>query len=145
MQKPEVPKTESPRWRVLVCHKHGTSARLRFLVPMHGGVCLPWRLPSLSVFADTSSDQVIVDTHPALILQSLQTTLNLSTELFVVPGFRVCMEIPGALIPIYLVALSSHDIPAAPTALRWIELPDSITMPWLDREILRQAYEFLIG
>jgi len=132
-------------WRALVCHKHPVSARLRFLVPVEQGVCLPWHLPSLSVFVEDESVQPPVEIHPALILQTLQNTLGMSVDWYVVPGFRVDFETPGAIMPVYLVALSDKDIPAAPPALRWIELPDSIPMPWLDRELLRRVYEFLLG
>lgn len=132
------------RWRVLLCHKHPVSARLRFLVPSNGGVCLPWHLPGLSVLAEDAAG--LVDVHPSLMLPVLAELLSLPlARLFVVPGFGVVLEQPGGLMPVYLASLEGNDVPEAPVGLRWIELPDSIPMPWLDRELLRRAYEFLIG
>lgn len=134
----------NPSWRMLLCHKHPLSARLHFLIPQHGGVVLPVPLPALAVFADEQAHSPL-QTHPACALRQLQEELGIGRVLELVSEFQVSLEGPGLLLPIYLAALSGHDLCPAPLGTRWIELPQSIGMPWLDRELLRRAYALLIG
>lgn len=131
-------------WRVLVCHKHPVSARLRFLVPQRGGVVLPQPLPRLAVFAEAPAqgDPLI---HPAHALRSLQRELGVEKPLELVGDYRVGLEVAGAVLPVFLAALDGHEPCPAVIGTRWIELTQSIGMPWLDRELLRRAYEVLIG
>ncbi|PMR73930.1 hypothetical protein C1H69_15830 [Billgrantia endophytica] len=131
-------------WRILLCHKHPVSARLHFLVPLRAGVVLPQPLPELSVFAEARSSD-LVQAHPASALRHLQECLGIGHTLELVSEFQVGMEVPGMTLPVYLAALPGHDLCPAPTDTRWIELSKSIGMPWLDRELLRRAYEVLIG
>lgn len=140
-----VPDNAAPLpWRMLVCHKHPVSARLRFLVPLAGGVVLPQPLPALSVLAEPGLDAV-VQSHPASALRQLLELLDLDLELEPIGEFRQLLEVPGQLLPVYLAALPGHDPCPPPPGTRWIELPQSIGMPWLDRELLRRVYELLLG
>ena len=129
---------------MLLCHKHPVSARLRFLIPVDGGVVLPQPLPALAVICE-NGESPQVQSHPASALRELQTALGLSQTLELVPEFQLCMEVPGAPLPVYLAALPGHNLCEPPEGLRWIELPQSIGMPWLDRELLRRVYEVLLG
>jgi len=131
-------------WRMLVCHKHPVSARLRFLIPAEAGVVLPQPLPPLAVIAD-QEQEAPVQCHPASALRVVQDALSVDWALELVGDFRLTMEIPGQALPVYLAALSTHELPEPPPGTRWIELPQSIRMPWLDRELLRRIYEVLIG
>jgi len=134
---------EDLAWRILLCHKHPVSARLRFLIPTEGGVVLPQALPRLAVIAE--AQEAPVQCHPASALRSLQEAMALDWQLELVGEFQLNMEVPGQILPVYLAALSGHELPPAPPGTRWIELPQSIGMPWLDRELLRRIYEVLIG
>lgn len=129
---------------MLVCHKHPVSARLHYLVPEKGGVVLPEPLPCLAVIAEPGSEPP-VQSHPASALSGLQQTLGLGRDLELVGEFQLHMEVPGLLLPIYLAALTGYDLCPAPPGMRWIELQQCLGMPWLDRELLRRAYEVLIG
>ncbi|WP_240500450.1 hypothetical protein [Pseudomonas syringae] len=131
-------------WRMLLCHKHPVSARLHFLIPQREGVVLPLPLPPLAVFAEGVPDNP-VQTHPASALRHLQQDLGITQALELVSEFQVSLEVPRMLMPIYLAALTGYDLCPAPTGTCWIELTKSIGMPWLDRELLRRAYEVLIG
>jgi hypothetical protein len=133
-----------PSWRMLLCHKHPVSARLHFLIPQQGGVVLPIPLPALAVFADEQAHSPL-QTHPASALRQLQEALGIGRALELVGEFHVSLEVPGQLLPIYLAALPGHDLCPAPPGSRWIDLPQSIGLPWLDRELLRRAYALLIG
>jgi hypothetical protein len=131
-------------WRMLLCHKHPVSARLHFLVPHREGVVLPLPLPKLAVFAEGAQSGA-VQVHPASALRHLQHDLGIDRALELVGDFQVGMEVPGMLLPIYLAALPGHDLCQAPIGTCWIDMPKSIGRPWLDRELLRRAYEVLIG
>jgi hypothetical protein len=131
-------------WRMVLCHKHPVSARLHFLIPQREGVVLPLPLPPLAVFAKGAADNLI-QAHPASALRHLQQDLGILQALQFVGEFQVSLEVPGMLLPVYLVALAGYDLCSPPVGTRWIELTQSIGMPWLDRELLRRAYEVLIG
>ncbi|GLK58115.1 MULTISPECIES: hypothetical protein [Azotobacter] len=135
--------SEELSWRILLCHKHPVSARLRFLIPTGGGVVLPQTLPRLAVIAE--DQEAPVQCHPASALRALQETMALGWQLELIGEFRLNMEVPGQIMPIYLAALAGHELPPPPEGTRWIELTQSIGMPWLDRELLRRVYEELIG
>ena len=133
-------------WRILLCHKHPISARLRFLVPENSreGVLWPNPLPPLAVIAESDQAPLVVS-HPAAALQSLKQQRALAESFEIFSEFRVCMETPGALVPVYLAILEGYELCSAPEGMRWIDLPQSIGMPWLDRELLRRVYEVLLG
>lgn len=131
-------------WRMLVCHKHPVSARLHFLIPQVSGVVLPQALPRLAVIAEPGCEPR-VQSHPASALRSLRQILGLEPALELVSEFQLHLEVPGQILPVYLAALPGHDLCPPVPGTRWIELPQSIGMPWLDRELLRRAYEVLIG
>ncbi|WP_242673771.1 hypothetical protein [Stutzerimonas kirkiae] len=136
--------TGAQPWRMLLCHKHPVSARLHFLVPQRAGVVLPLPLPSLAVFAEGPCDSPL-QVHPASALRNVQEELGIGPALELVSEFQVSLEVPGMRLPVYLAALPGHDLCLAPVGTHWIELSKSIGMPWLDRELLRRAYEVLIG
>ena len=131
-------------WRMLVCHKHPVSARLRFLIPTEGGVVLPQALPPLAVIAE-NGESPKVQSHPASALRHLQEFLGLGDPLELITDFELTMEVPGEPLPVYLANLPGHNLCEPPEGTRWIELPQSIGMPWLDRELLRRVYPVLIG
>ena len=131
-------------WRMLVCHQHPVSARLHFLIPAGGGVVLPQALPGLAVLAEEPREAPLL-CHPASALRELQECLALGRELALLGEFRLRLEVPGALLPVYLAALQGYELCPPPAGLRWIELAQSIGMPWLDRELLRRVYEVLLG
>ncbi|MBB3103909.1 hypothetical protein [Azomonas macrocytogenes] len=131
-------------WRILVCHKHPFSARLHFLVPENTGVVLPEPLPRLAVIAECGQDTVI-QCHPSAALCSFQEIMGIKQTLEIVSDFDLLMEVPGHLVSIYLAALSGHDLFEPPEGTCWVELLQCVERPWLDREILRRAYEVLMG
>ena len=130
-------------WRMLVCHKHPVSARLHFLIP-EGGVVLPQALPRLAVIAADDAEPPL-QSHPASALRHLQQLLGIDRAFELVNDFRLHLEVPGLLLPVYLAALAGYELCPPPPGTRWIELPQSIGMPWLDRELLRRVYEVLLG
>ena len=113
-------------WRIVLCHKHPFSARLRFLIPQDAelGVLMPTPLPPLSVIADEGQDAAVL-THPATALAALKQQLGLDSEFEVFSEFRLRVEVPEGLMPVYLVTLTSHDICPAPEGMYWIDMMDT--------------------
>lgn len=140
------PTLETP-WRILLCHKHPVSARLRFLVPENpkAGVVVPESLPPLCVVAEPDQ-QPNVQSHPATALNLLKQRMpNLDPEFEICSEYQLYLETSEGLMPVYLATLNGHNLCDTPEGMRWMELTQSIGMPWLDREILRRAYEVLVG
>lgn len=138
-------KTSMPAWRALVCHKHPWSARLRFLIPQQEGVLLPTPLPKLSQIAENETDGAVL-CHPSTALRALQPVIReQGSELEMISEFQLQMETPREQIPVFLLMVSSNDPCPAPEGLQWVEFLQCTRMPWLDREMLRRAYEILIG
>jgi len=133
-------------WRILLCHKHPVSARLRFLVPEQAsmGVLVPEALPDLAVIAEPGQDAAVLS-HPAAALQSLKQRMTCDDRFEIFSEFQLRMEVPDGIMPVYMAILSGNDLCPAPEGMRWIDLTQSIGMRWLDREILRRAYEVLVG
>lgn len=133
-------------WRILLCHKHPFSARLRFLIPEQRGqgVLVPEPLPSLAVIAEPGQDAAVLS-HPATALSRLAQRMPLDERFEIFSEFHLRMEVPEGVMPVYMGLLSGFEICPAPEGMRWIDLTQSIGMPWLDREILRRAYETLVG
>jgi len=105
---------------------------------------LPQPLPALTVFAEAPGQGDLL-VHPASALRSLQRELGIEKPLELVADYRVDLEVAGGILPVFLAALDGHDLCRAAIGTHWIELTQSIGMPWLDRELLRRAYEVLIG
>ena len=90
-------------------------------------------------------------THPAAALRDLARYLDMPEDWLSLLGeFRLYLEVPhqyapDGLLPIYLAAIAGYELPMLPVGNQWIEMPDSLGQPYLQREILRAAYEYLMG
>ncbi len=134
--------------RLLVCHKHPSSGRLRFVRFATGNICGPEALPKLAVLHAQQNSRVLI--HPSVALQQLAQELDIDPQRLVFQGdFRLFLEVPhqyapDGLLPILLVAVAGHNLPALPEGHSWLEIPDSFSLPWLEREILRAGYRHLM-
>lgn len=134
-------------WRIVLCHKHPFSARLRFLIPQDAelGVLMPTPLPPLSVIADEGQDAAVL-VHPATALAALKQRLGLDEHFEIFSEFRLRIEVPEGFMPIYLASLTSHDISPAPEGMRWIDMMETRGVKSaLNREILLRVYTELVG
>lgn len=140
--------------RFIACHKHPVSGRLHFVRFATGDICGVEPLPKLAVLADCSDSAVVM--HPAAALRDLAGHLDLPEHLFSLLGeFRLYLEVPhqyapGGLLPIYLAAVAGYELPVLPEGNAWIQMSDSFAQPQYkekigQREILRAAYEYLMG
>ena len=133
------------QWRILLCHKHPFSARLSFLVPKNTtGVLFPEPLPALSVISE-SRQNVAVQCHPSSALRIFQESIGVNRTIEIDSEFELFIETPNGLVPVYLATLEGNELFPAPDNACWVELLQCVERPWLDREILRRAYEVMIG
>jgi len=131
--------------RFIVCHLHRSSARLRFL-NFSRHICGPEPLPKLVEIIPEPPASQTLSQHPSAHLNQLRKLLQLEeSQLEVAPGFRCWIEAPGQTIAVYLVMASGPDPFVPPTGSEWIGLPECWLLTPLERDLLREVYEFLLG
>lgn len=135
-------------YRVILYHKQATSARTRFLEFAHQSVCafdaIP--MPAQLLVGESSSNTVV---HPAAILQEVERRLALPADCLKAEGeFRQNVEVPGKTIQIILAAITTMDPPfeaAEKAGARFIDLTQARGLPRVELELLRHAYELILG
>ena len=87
--------------------------------------------------------------HPAASLQALGARLALSIDqLNALPDFALDVLTPDGTVPVLLVEIATLDPPftaAEAIGARFIALTDARGLPSIELELLRKAYEILIG
>jgi hypothetical protein len=139
--------------RVIFYHKHHTSARTRFLVMQHGGVCAPDPLPTLSQIIEkevgAADDPDKVALHPAAPIRAVEQGLGLASGDVEPQGsFRVKVDAPGGEIQIFLARFTAIDPPfdlAERIEGRFIDLTQARGLCQTELEMLRSAYEYILG
>lgn len=133
--------------RVILYHKQATSARTRFLKFSYGSVCAFEGLPKLAQLTD--SNQLNKLLHPASILDQLVQQLGFAASQLQVEGeYLQLVDVPGETIQIMLVAITSIDPPfewADQLDAQFIDITMARDLPQIELELLRHAYELLLG
>lgn len=133
--------------RAILFHKQATSARLRFLRFAYDSVCAFEPLPPLALVHAGASENPAQ--HPAPVLRQLAERLGLAAEdLHPEEGYRFVVEVPGERIQVLLVAIQSIDPPfdqADDIGAKFIDLTQARGLPAAELELLRGAYELLLG
>ncbi|MES9843377.1 MAG: hypothetical protein ABW131_01915 [Candidatus Sedimenticola sp. 6PFRAG5] len=133
--------------RVILYHKQATSARLRFLLTGEGSVCLFQTLPALSQLLEDEPGNTVV--HPAAILAEAERWLDLAAgTLRAKTGFRYSVDVPGERVQVVLAAIESVDPPfdeAEKVGAKFIDLTQVRGLPQVELELLRKAYELVLG
>jgi hypothetical protein len=134
-------------YRAILFHKQATSARLRFLQFSYGSVCA---LEKLSLPAQVNAGNAGKPTvHPAPVLRQIASGVGLAAEqLRVEPAYRIAVEVTGEHIQILLIAIDSIDPPfeqAEAIGARFIALTQARGLPRVELELLRRAYELVLG
>jgi hypothetical protein len=130
-------------------HKQNTSARTRFLLLGSGTVCGFEPLPRLAELLeeDAQDDKVVM--HPGALVHSAETRLGLPAgSLEAMGDFYARVDVAGGPAPVFLAAFTTEDPPfAAAEAVggRFIELPEARMLPAAELQLLRLAYEYLLG
>jgi hypothetical protein len=131
-------------------HKQSTSARTRFLLLDYGGVCAFDGLPELSQLVE--ADEVPAQTlahHPSSVVSQAESELRLAVgSLESERGFRAKVDAPGGLIEVFLARFTTMDPPfewAEQHGARFIDLTQARGLPAVELQILRRAYEQILG
>jgi hypothetical protein len=116
-----------PNPRLIMYHKHSTSARLRFLKLAYGGVCGFKPLPRLSQLLDEKPDGTVA-VHPAAFISDAEQRLG------ILPGILARFI---SIDPPFDVA-KSHDA-------EFIDLPQARNIHQVELELLRKAYDAVMS
>ena len=138
--------------RLLVVHKQTTSARTRFLRFAHGMLAfapLPDQASVRAADAAEGDEAAKVILHPAMALGEAEQRLGLpGGSLALEHGFAIHIDTPQGEMRVLLAVCQGIDPPfAAAEALggRFIALTEARGLPAVELQILRRAYEYIIG
>lgn len=137
-----------PQARLIMYHVQSTSARLRFLKLSTGSVCWPAPFPKLSQLMDEEPDEKLT-LHPAAFVKDATQWLGLASGDLEAEGeYRAWVDVPDETIQVFLVRFKTMDPPfsaAATLGAEFVELPQARNLPPVELELLRKAYELVIG
>lgn len=138
-------------YRLIFYHKHNTSARLRFLKFASGSVCAFEPLPALSQVIDECIDLDVdnsVVTHPAQLLSDAGKRLDLDADLMKVESdYHASIDSSNGTVQVYLTEFTTTDPPfeqAKQINADFIDLTEARSLPDVELELLRQAYEHVM-
>ena len=131
--------------RLILCHKQKTSARTRFL-----------RFPeTVMAFAPLPAPATLaaqigpVRPHPTAHLRAAEAKLGLTAgAIEAVADFDVDVDTPDGTIPVLLAAFTGIDPPfaaAEAVGARFSAITEARGLPQVELDLLRKAYEILIG
>lgn len=130
--------------RLIMYHKHPTSARLRFFKLPYGGVCGFDPLPTLSSLLDDKPAESVA-LHPAAYMNDAEKRLGMSSgDLEMEAEFKAYVDVPEGIVQVFLARFTSIDPPFAMAedyGGEFVDLPQARNMPQVELELLRMAYE----
>ena len=133
--------------RLLLLHKHKTSGRVRFLC-FSAGVVAFSPLPALAALRDEGYSPKI-RMHPTAIVREAEIHLGLAEgAIEAVAEFAAWVDTPEGDVPILLAAFTGIDPPFAAaerTRSRFIAITESRQLSEVERNLLRRAYEHVLG
>lgn len=134
--------------RLLCFHKQGTSARTRFVRWPHGMLAFE-PLPADARLLDENEKSALTRRHPAAVLADAAARLGMPAEaLRAETEFDAVITTPEGEVPILLVHFASLDPPFAIVEQhggRFIAITEARDVSPLELQLLRKAYEILIG
>lgn len=137
--------------RIILFHKHPTSARTRFLRFAQDTVCGFSTLPKLSVVVDDAQalSRPVLQTHPSVLLKETVLRLKLPGDAVELePDYGMWVEAPGGAIRILLGRFTAIDPPfqaAEAIGARFIDLTQARDLATVELLLLRRAYEVILG
>lgn len=133
-------------YRVIFYHKQATSARTRFLKFNYDSILAPKKLPDLSQIVAFDENSIV---HPASVLTQLEQHFGFEKDTLKAEGeYLHGVEVPGETIQIILTNISSMDPPfeiAEKIGASFIDLTQARGLPQVELELLRYAYELVLG
>lgn len=135
--------------RVILYHKHFTSARTVFLRHAHGGVSMPQPLPTLATVLEEDEEAAANAVHPASLAQVLCRYLDLPPDSIEINAeFAAQVDTPGRLVPVYLARFKAVDPPQdkfTGRGGRFCTLTELRGGVPAEMELLRRAYQAVLG
>ena len=133
-------------YRVILFHKQATSARTRFLRFAHGSVLAFEPVPQLAQLCEPGSNPAL---HPAAAIRNVEEKMGLPEGCLEAEAeFQHFVEVPGENIAIILAGITTMDPPfevAERHDATFIDLTQARDLPQVELELLRSAYELLLG
>lgn len=134
-------------YQVILYHKQATSARTRFVRFAGETVFANGLINELAQIDDNNERKTLV--HPTAVLRQTEDKLGLAKEtLSAETGYRYSIEVPGGSIPVVLASINTTDPPfekVRQAGGQFIDLTQARGLPALELELLRHAYELLLG
>ena len=133
--------------RLILLHKQRTSGRVRFLC-FSAGVVAFTPLPVLAALRDEDYSPT-VQFHPTALMREAEVHLGLP-EGAIEPEaeFAAWVDTPEGDVPVLLGAFTAVDPPFAAaerTRSRFIAITESRQLSDIERQLLRRAYEHVLG
>jgi hypothetical protein len=130
-----------PQARLIMYH-------VRFLKTASGSVCCFDPLPKLSQLMEEAPDENLT-LHPAAYVNQAAQWLGLPSEELEAEGeYHAWVDVPDGTIQVFLVRFTSIDPPfgaADAQGAEFVELPQARNLPPAELELLRKAYELVMG
>ena len=134
-------------YRVILYHKQATSARTRFLKFAHQSVLAFEPIPALAQLQSSDNSKMV--NHPTAILQEVERRFDFPAGTLKAEGeYRHCVEVPGESIQIILANITTMDPPfelVEKQQASFIDLTQARGLPGVELELLRHAYELVLG
>lgn len=134
-------------YRVILYHKHPTSARTRFLKFRYNSVFAFAPLVKLAQLSEGLSSKTPL--HPAIALQQVTRQLGLPADILRIESpFQHYVDVPGEPVQIILIAITSQDPPfaiAEQLGAQFIDLMQARGLAPVELELLRLVYEWALG
>lgn len=133
--------------RLILLHKQSSSGRVRFLC-LSSGVVAFKPLPALSALRDEDYSPT-VQFHPTAVVREAEIHLGLAEGgLDPVADFQAWVDTPEGDVPVLLAAFTGIDPPFAAAErchARFIAITESRQLSEVERNLLRRAYEHVLG
>lgn len=133
--------------RLILLHKQATSGRVRFLC-LSSGVVAFAPLPALATLRDEAHAPTLHH-HPTAVVREAELQLGLP-EGAIVPeaDFQAWVDTPDGDVAVLLASFAGIDPPFAAaerTGSRFIAITEACGLSEVERQLLRRAYEYVLG
>lgn len=133
--------------RLILLHKQKTSGRVRFLC-FSAGILAFNPLPALAALRDEDYSPT-VHVHPTAIIREAEVHLGLPEGAIEAEAeFAAWVDTPEGDVPVLLAAFVDIDPPFAAaerTRSRFIAITEARHLSDVERQLLRRAYEHVLG
>lgn len=133
--------------RLILIHKQATSGRLRFLC-LNSGILAFSPLPDVSALRDEDYSPK-VQFHPTVLIREAEIHLGLPEgAIEPLADFQAWVDTPEGDVPVLLAAFAGIDPPFAAAErckARFIAITESRQLSEVERNLLRRAYEHILG